>query len=228
MYKYKVLIFLIFLFCIESLQTELARSQCGFTLTPPNGQVWFFQAEAGGTDKHNFFIYDTSGSKITLNVQVSPAAFILDKNQVTLEPNSNVSIEVTFKPSIYEYAHTITGTMTFTDIATGCEEANFPFGKVTPPLKGVELETQTKLQIYISPNPASSHATITYSLPHYDFVKLDLCDALGRTLRTFATGNQDAGEHSVNAAFDGLADGMYFVRLNTPNGNAVEKIIINK
>ncbi len=82
--------------------------------------------------------------------------------------------------------------------------------------------------ISISPNPASSHATITYSLPHSDFIKLDLCDALGRTLLNFATGNQDAGEHSVNGELNDLADGIYFVRLVTSDGTATKKILLTK
>ncbi len=85
-----------------------------------------------------------------------------------------------------------------------------------------------KVSLHILQSPASAYATITYSLPERIFTKLDLCDALGRTLLTLTNGIMDAGEHSVNAAFDNISNGMYFIRLTTEKGNAVEKIVINK
>ncbi|MEP7234340.1 MAG: T9SS type A sorting domain-containing protein, partial [Ignavibacteriota bacterium] len=84
------------------------------------------------------------------------------------------------------------------------------------------------LSIHITPNPATSKAIISYSLPERSFVKLELCDQLGRTLQIFSSERQGKGEHSLNVDFDGIGSGVYFVRLTTPNGNAVEKIVINK
>lgn len=84
------------------------------------------------------------------------------------------------------------------------------------------------IQINVSPNPASSNAKIAYSIPEREFVKIDLCDGLGRTIMTFFKGNQDAGEHLLNIDFPDIANGLYFIRLISLKGVALSEIIIRK
>jgi hypothetical protein len=59
-------------------------------------------------------------------------------------------------------------------------------------------------------------------------VRIDLCDALGRTLLPIAEEKQDPGKHTTNVSLDSLSDGMYFIRLMTSEGSQTQKIIIVK
>jgi hypothetical protein len=75
----------------------------------------------------------------------------------------------------------------------------------------------------IVPNPATVSATVRYSLPRAAFATLEVFDARGRrVLRPLAT-EQDAGEHVQTVATDGLSPGLYWIRLATPYGVAVNR-----
>lgn len=64
------------------------------------------------------------------------------------------------------------------------------------------------------PNPFRSEATIRYALAQEAQVTLAVYDALGRKVRTLvAEERQPARRHTVRFAAEGLASGVYFVRL---------------
>ncbi len=64
------------------------------------------------------------------------------------------------------------------------------------------------------PNPATSQATITYSLAKSSNVTLEIYDLLGRRMKLVSLGQMSAGEHSEMLGLHGLGDGVYLCRMS--------------
>ncbi|HYM20857.1 MAG TPA: T9SS type A sorting domain-containing protein [Candidatus Kapabacteria bacterium] len=98
-----------------------------------------------------------------------------------------------------------------------------------PPL-GVENSSQvyTSSLGTIYPNPTSTTATIPFSLGEREYVMLDVTDALGRTVAVLADGMFDGGAHLVQFVTNGLAPGMYYVRIHSGSVNAVKPVVVSK
>ena len=77
-----------------------------------------------------------------------------------------------------------------------------------------------------SPNPARGPVAVRFSLPEPADVSLDVLDVLGRRVALLASGRQPAGEMAVQWRADGLAPGLYLVRLQTPDGVRVRRITV--
>lgn len=114
------------------------------------------------------------------------------------------------------------------------DNADFIYSQV---LTGIDdnpvtaVETFQLLQNY--PNPFNPETTIRYSLPRAADIKLSVLNQLGQTVRTLYQGSQSAGEHEV--VWNGLnengqqtASGLYFYRLETPEGLRYRKMILMK
>jgi hypothetical protein len=83
------------------------------------------------------------------------------------------------------------------------------------------------------PNPFRGHTQINYALPKAGNVSLQVFDVSGRTVRTFASGHQKAGNYSVNwDARDShgkqVPYGVYFYRLDTPGFRSVKKAVVTR
>ncbi|NNE70840.1 MAG: T9SS type A sorting domain-containing protein [Rhodothermales bacterium] len=70
------------------------------------------------------------------------------------------------------------------------------------------------------PDPFSNSTRITYSLPAMSTVELTLYDMLGRRVAVVDSGSRDAGTHAATLQADGLASGVYLLRLDA--GGAVQ------
>ncbi len=70
------------------------------------------------------------------------------------------------------------------------------------------------------PNPFQTETTLTFALPEAADVRLEAFDALGRRVGVIAAGPRPAGTHRVRLPGDGLAPGLYLVRLTAsgPDG----------
>ena len=69
-----------------------------------------------------------------------------------------------------------------------------------------------------APNPFNPRTTIRYDLPVAGRVRLDLYDLRGHLVRRLADGVRPAGAHAVLLDADGLASGIYLLRLQGPDG----------
>lgn len=76
------------------------------------------------------------------------------------------------------------------------------------------------------PNPMHSRSSITYALPVEQHVTLKLYDIQGRELRTLVDQMQGAGMHRAEMDGRGVANGVYFYRLSTPEGVREHKLVI--
>lgn len=80
----------------------------------------------------------------------------------------------------------------------------------------------------IRPNPATTSATITYSLTHSQSMNLELIDQLGRIIQIMHEGNEESGEKNIPLSLSGLPDGAYYLRMQTDGGITTEKIVVAK
>lgn len=82
-------------------------------------------------------------------------------------------------------------------------------------------------QIKVFPNPASSNVTIQYSLVANSSVSIELYDIFGKSVRTIQPQTeQSIHNHTYSVGLDGLASGMYFVKLKINNAESVIKLFI--
>ncbi len=76
------------------------------------------------------------------------------------------------------------------------------------------------------PNPFNASTTVTIRLSRPGEVKLTLYNALGQELRTVADSRLTVGEHQVTVDASDFASGTYFLRLVTPEGASVRKLVL--
>ncbi|MDF2452277.1 MAG: hypothetical protein K0S26_1781 [Bacteroidota bacterium] len=81
--------------------------------------------------------------------------------------------------------------------------------------------------IKVFPNPASSKVTIQYSLKDDANVKIELFDVFGKSVRTVLNqGEQSMDQHSYSVPLDGLASGMYFIKININGAESTIKLSV--
>ncbi|NNE47169.1 MAG: PQQ-binding-like beta-propeller repeat protein [Rhodothermales bacterium] len=68
-------------------------------------------------------------------------------------------------------------------------------------------------EVSVFPNPVRSDANVRLSLPNESDVSLALYDVLGKRVRTIVAEPRSAGRHRFLLGTDGLASGVYFVRV---------------
>ncbi|MEO0068342.1 MAG: T9SS type A sorting domain-containing protein [candidate division WOR-3 bacterium] len=93
---------------------------------------------------------------------------------------------------------------------------------------GVE-EQRTKplpnLLLDVSPNPFTKTATIRYQLPSATPVRILAFDITGRTVATLLDQNQPAGTHQLIWQPKGLAQGIYFIKLQLPGSSFTQRCL---
>lgn len=91
------------------------------------------------------------------------------------------------------------------------------------------LPAEVQLQP-VYPNPARQSATIEYTLPRSEPVRLEVYDILGRRVAVLVDQVQKAGFHRLQWSGPGrdgaLSSGMYFIQLSTSSATHVQKLAI--
>lgn len=75
------------------------------------------------------------------------------------------------------------------------------------------------------PNPVQQSSRVTYWLAEDGQVSLAVYDALGRRVTTLDEGLRESGYHDVSVQPGRLADGIYFIRLDTPVGSRTVPLV---
>lgn len=78
------------------------------------------------------------------------------------------------------------------------------------------------------PNPFNPTSTITFDLPKTCHVNLTVFDVQGRTMAVLLDANRSAGSHTVTFDGSGLASGVYFYKIVTPEFNSTKKTLLWK
>lgn len=90
-------------------------------------------------------------------------------------------------------------------------------------------ELANAINFNIAPNPFTSSSELSYQLVNATNINVTITDILGRNISTLVNQNQNAGSHTLNIDKDalGLANGIYFVKVQIENQNFVKKIMVN-
>jgi len=78
------------------------------------------------------------------------------------------------------------------------------------------------------PNPFNATVTIPFALPQSASVTVSLYDVTGRLAATLLSGNYAAGVHSVQWSSEGVASGVYLLRLNAGGKVLTAKVVALK
>ena len=78
----------------------------------------------------------------------------------------------------------------------------------------------------VFPNPVSSSATISYSLSKHQYIKLELIDQLGRTVRLLRNEMEDAGTKTISLSTNELPAGIYYLCMQSDDETIIEKVAI--
>ncbi|HEC77518.1 MAG TPA: T9SS type A sorting domain-containing protein [candidate division WOR-3 bacterium] len=100
----------------------------------------------------------------------------------------------------------------------------FPTSMIGVEEQNTELPGATT--IAITPNPVGRVGVLSYALARAGKINLRLYDASGRLVKSLAQGYQGAGSYTVRLSTAGLANGTYFVVLDTPFRRVSESLII--
>ena len=76
------------------------------------------------------------------------------------------------------------------------------------------------------PNPFNGTTTINYEISERSQVRLVVYDILGREVRTVVQAEQPPGRYAIRLNADGLASGVYFIRLGTSTLATTRKMIV--
>jgi hypothetical protein len=78
----------------------------------------------------------------------------------------------------------------------------------------------------LAPNPARDLTSLSFVTQTQGRIKVTLYDVVGRSIRTLLQEPMDAGNHSVSIETHGLSAGIYFVRVETPEGAGTKTMTI--
>lgn len=81
------------------------------------------------------------------------------------------------------------------------------------------------LGLTVGPNPARGPVTVRYTLGAAATVRLRVVDVRGREVWAVDAA-RSAGAHADRLDTSGLAPGVYAVRLDTPGGGAVRRLVV--
>jgi len=100
-------------------------------------------------------------------------------------------------------------------------------GQMAGTPEGSKLAKDFRLDA-VYPNPFNSTATIRYSLPASEYVRLGVYDVLGRHVNDLVNGSVSAGEHNMSWNASGVSSGIYFLRLQAGRQVAQQKALLLK
>jgi hypothetical protein len=93
--------------------------------------------------------------------------------------------------------------------------------------------SETAIRINAYPNPFSSSATITYSIPKTEKLTLKIYDLMGRSIKTLVNGEVTTGSYTIQWNLNDekgrmVGSGIYFLRMQTVNYSETQKISVIK
>lgn len=87
-------------------------------------------------------------------------------------------------------------------------------------------EQISHLLLTLSPNPSNGQTKLSYTLRSAGSVKIALYDATGRLVNNLINETKPAGTYTLNLSNLELPNGIYFVRVDTPEGTASRTMTI--
>jgi len=124
-----------------------------------------------------------------------------------------------FEPAVSDFYHVM---VTSTE---GC--VSEPSNEIYMTVVGVsQLSIGNALEVY--PNPFRNRVQITYSLRQAGDVRISLLNLLGQEISVLSSNTAAQGQHSLVVKPAGLRPGIYFIRLQCNDFNAIRKVVLSE
>ncbi len=94
------------------------------------------------------------------------------------------------------------------------------------PFRGGQLTPQIDTEIF--PNPARQSNMVNYQLETAGEVRIELRDNEGRLVKVLLDEYRAAGEHNLEVDLSGLAAGVYYYTISSPDGQVTKKVVVSK
>jgi len=135
------------------------------------------------------------------------------------------------RPTMYASYFGVGGRTLETDDrdALNCAFSRYPVTAIMSDLAG-EGSDEPAGGVSLHSRVLAGHATLRYALHRSGDVRLDVFDVAGRRITTLVSGVRGAGEHEIawgGETASGMArHGVYFARIETPEGPAIATILL--
>ena len=84
----------------------------------------------------------------------------------------------------------------------------------------------TDYSVEVSPNPVSNIVCLSYKLKKDEFIRASIIDSEGRELKLIVNESQRSGDYSYNINLSGLTNGVYYIQIESKEGQGLKKIIV--
>jgi glycosidase len=101
-----------------------------------------------------------------------------------------------------------------------------PIGKPAGTTLATHAQDAAVLKLTLAPNPANGTATVAYSLPTTATATLTVQNLVGQTVRQLAPARQVAGTQAQTLPLQGLAPGVYLVKLQAGSQTQTARLLV--
>ena len=114
--------------------------------------------------------------------------------------------------------------------ALNCSYSRYPAASIMAGEEGESPAPDPPAGLALRSRVRDGHATLRYALQNPGDVRLDVFDVAGRHITTLVSGVRGAGEHEVawggETAYGKARRGVYFARIDTPEGRDIATILL--
>ena len=97
-----------------------------------------------------------------------------------------------------------------------------------PPGLGTAVREPSDVRVLaLAPNPTAGNLSMQYVVKRAGVIRISMLDATGRTVRELYVGRQPAGLYTLRAELEGLTAGTYLLRVVSPEGATLRRLIKN-
>ncbi|MEM9918592.1 MAG: T9SS type A sorting domain-containing protein [Bacteroidota bacterium] len=100
-----------------------------------------------------------------------------------------------------------------------------PKGEAAAPRQS-DAEEDPSIKVY--PNPSNANQTLEFETKTAGNVWIDILDSNGKTVQQVYNGYRDPGKHVIDVNVQGLDGTLHYYRINDPDGQRSQKVIITK
>ena len=93
---------------------------------------------------------------------------------------------------------------------------------------GINDEFGAVGELYVSPNPASDEAKLSFTMKDNDDVKMELYDLSGRKIQNVFEGTLMKGEHQRTVDVSDLAAGMYMLKVQSGSQKISKRLVVSE
>ena len=182
-----------------------------------------------------------SSSATEASLNINNGVVSLDANgfvaavQMTLSHGAGFDIELTNKAMVADY-RTNGNSTTLIIVAPESDElftasGDFNVEEIIVANEDSQLTVEMPTELTLSqayPNPFNPSTSLSVYVPADGIVSLNVYNVMGQKVAILHSGNMTAGTHSVTWNASNMTSGMYFVRAESSNSVAVQKVMLMK